>query len=94
MRIDPPSREITYFWLTFDGDSREVFYINKNFPWENGAVRLPANYDAQFDPTLDENYRLEEFVNQSGVPSHRWIYTFTDGDYNAALKIWQAEEQE
>lgn len=52
------------------------------------GVEKPLNYNADFDPTLKENYEYEEVENPYDCrlcSGHRWTYTFTDADYEAAV---------
>jgi hypothetical protein len=62
----------------------------------SGSMLPPELYNPDYNPTLTQNYTEEEvkkpeaYLQPTGT---RWTYTFTDADYEAAVKYMAGEPE-
>ncbi len=78
----PP--DIWRMTVTFDNDI-EMICGSPLIPVEN---RVPGvNFDTSFNPMWEENYEYKKL----GRYDYQWTYTFTNADYEAAVRMSEGE---
>ncbi len=83
----PPSDLFDKMTITFH-DGTEVVYCRRDYvPPHIDLLPLPESYNKQYDPTFNSNYVQEDVKNGT-----RWTYTFTNADYEAAVRMSEAQE--
>ena len=55
--------------------------VPSSYIWK---MSYPPNYDAHYDPSIDDNYVFEDLRGNGRQPKERWTYVFTNADYDAA----------
>ena len=77
-----PSSYIWKMTIIFD-DGRLGFTYGVRYYQDDGRS-YPPNYDAHYDPSIDDNYVFEDLRGNGRQPKERWTYVFTNADYDAA----------
>ena len=77
-----PSSYIWKMTIIFD-DGRLGFTYGVRYYQDDGRS-YPPNYDAHYDPSIDDNYVFEDLRGYGRQPKERWTYVFTNADYDAA----------
>ena len=83
---------ISYFVWVNDSDHKITLFVESDLGCEFKNVRYyqddgrsyPPNYDAHYDPSIDDNYVFEDLRANGRQPKERWTYVFTNADYDAA----------
>lgn len=82
--------------VTFD-DGTKVYRaeFNKRFA-EDSTTYLPEGYDTEYHPYIEDSYDYEEVEASEGCSQcsyGRWIYTFTNADYEAMVEYLEASAE-
>ena len=80
-----PMGQFSEITLVFDENIKAIYgHPTTPSEYQNSDV----NYNQPYNPVWDGNYALEKL----DAYAHRWTYTFTNADYEAARAISEAQE--